>query len=144
MDNVAMDSSDLAVSTDGQHWRVRRHGPHDPPAGTPHGAAAVCVTGDRIVLVSSDGQRWSLPGGRPHQDEGWAETLRRELREEACAQVTGCRLLGFTRGACVRGPQEGLVLVRSLWRAAVRLEGWEPRFEMIHRRVVPPGEALRL
>lgn len=144
MDNVAMDSSDLAVSTDGQHWRVRWHGPHDPPAGTPHGAAAVCVTGDRIVLVSSDGRRWSLPGGRPHQDEGWAETLRRELREEACAQVTGCRLLGFTRGVCVRGPQQGLVLVRSLWRAAVRLEGWEPRFEMIHRRVVPPGEALRL
>jgi hypothetical protein len=64
MDNVAMDGSDLAVATDGQHWRVAWHAPADPPPGTPHGAAAVCVTGDRIVLVSSDGQRWSLPGGR--------------------------------------------------------------------------------
>jgi hypothetical protein len=36
------------------------------------------------------------------------------------------------------------VLVRLLWRAEVRLEGWEPRFEMTHRRVVPPGEALWL
>jgi 8-oxo-dGTP pyrophosphatase MutT (NUDIX family) len=101
------------------------------------------VAGDRVVLVSNDGQRWGLPGGRPGQHEGWADTLRREVDEEACAQVTSARLLGFTRGVCVRGSQEGLVLVRSMWRAEVRLKRWKPRFEMTHRRLLPAGEALR-
>jgi hypothetical protein len=57
--------------------------------------------------------------------------------------VTGCTLLGFTRGMCTRGPQQGLILVRSLWRADVRLESWNPRFEMTHRRLAAAGEAPR-
>lgn len=116
--------------------------PPDPAPGTPHGAAAVCLARDRVILVSNDGQRWGLPGGRPEPDELWVDTLRREIREEACVQVTRCRLLGVTRGVCVRGPQEGLILVRSLWRAEVRLERWEPRAEMVHRRLVPAEKAL--
>ena len=56
--------------------------------------------------------------------------------------MTGSRLLGFTSGVCVRGFQQGLVLVRSLWRAEVRLERWQPRFETTHRRLVPAGQAL--
>jgi CBS domain-containing protein len=62
-----------------------------PPPGTPHDAAAVCVSGDRILLVSSDDQRWGLPGGRPQPHEGRAERLRREvvtaLPEEPVGQV---------------------------------------------------------
>jgi hypothetical protein len=69
--------------------------------------------------------------------------MRREVREEACVEVTECRLLGFSRGVCVRGPQEGLVLVRSLWRAEVRLESWEPCFEMAYRRLLPAEEVFR-
>jgi len=65
------------------------------------------VSGDRVVLVSSDGQRLGLPGGRPEQAERWVDTLRREVAEEARAVVKSARLLGFTRGRCVRGPQEG-------------------------------------
>jgi hypothetical protein len=57
--------------------------------------------------------------------------------------VVSCRLLGFTRGVCVRGPQEGLVLVRSHWRAEVWVLRWEPRFEMTRRRLVPAEAALR-
>jgi ADP-ribose pyrophosphatase YjhB (NUDIX family) len=144
MDRMAADGIEFTVSTGGQDWRVAWQPPPDPPPGTPHGAAAVCVTADgRIVLVSSDSRRWGLPGGRPEPGESWAETLRREIREEACATVTNCRLLGFSRGVCVRGHQEGLVLVRSLWRAEVRLDAWQPRFEMTHRRLVPAGEAFR-
>jgi ADP-ribose pyrophosphatase YjhB (NUDIX family) len=66
-------------------------------------------------MVSGDGDRWGLPGGRPEPGEDWADTLRREVREEACATVTGCRLLGFSRGVCVRGSEAGLVLVRALF-----------------------------
>jgi 8-oxo-dGTP pyrophosphatase MutT (NUDIX family) len=134
---------DVVVSGNGQVWRVRWHPPPDPPPGTPHGAAAICVTGDQVVLVSSDGQRWGLPGGRLQPQERWADTLVREVWEEAGAKVTSSRLLGFTRGVCLRGLEKGLVLVRSLWRAEVRLERWQPRFEMTHRRLVPAGKALR-
>src|SRR6266571_7662357 len=143
MDDIARDGRDLTVSSNGADWRVGWYPPPDPPPGTPHGAAAVCLSGNRIVLVSSEGQQWGLPGGRPEQGERWADTLRREIAEEACAQVASARLLGFTRGMCVRGPEEGLVLVRSMWRAEVRLQRWEPRFEITHRRLAPAHEALR-
>src|SRR5215472_19005300 len=60
----------------------------------------------------------------------------REMDEEACATVVGTRLLGFTRGQCVAGPERGRVLVRSVWRADVELRPWEARFEIVDRRVV--------
>lgn len=140
---TAEDGSYLIAAINGQTWHVAWHPPPDPPPGTPHGAEALCLAGDRVVVVSGDGRRWGLPAGRPEQDETWAETMRREVREEACATVTGCRLLGFTRGVCVRGAQEGLVLVRSMWRAEVQPEPWEPQFEMSHRRLLPAREAFR-
>jgi hypothetical protein len=37
-----------------------------------------------------------------------------EVLEEACAVVTRARLLGFCWGACVSGPEHGVVLVRSI------------------------------
>jgi hypothetical protein len=42
MHEIAMNGRALAVSSDGQDWRVAWHPPPDPPPGTPHGAAAVC------------------------------------------------------------------------------------------------------
>ena len=80
-----------------------------------------------VVLISPDGQRWGWPGGRPEPGESWEQTLRREILEEACATVTCARLLGFVRGRCVSGREQGLVLVRSIWRAEVRLlPSWGP------------------
>jgi hypothetical protein len=35
-----------------------------------------------------------------------------------------------------------LVLVRSHWRAEVRVQRWQPRFEMSHRRLVRADDAL--
>ena len=35
------------------------------------------------------------------------------------------------------------MLVRSIWRAEVRLDAWEPRFEMAHRRLVSAEEVSR-
>jgi hypothetical protein len=62
------------------------------------------------------------------------------MREEACATITHARLLGFGRGACVSGPEEGLVLVRSQWRAEVTLQEWQPLFEICYRKIVPASE----
>lgn len=86
------------------------------------------------ITASINGQEWRVDRyppsdaapGRPHD-----------------AEVMDCRLLGFSRGVCVHGPEEGLVLVRSMWRAEVRLAPWDPRFEMAHRRLLPAEEVFR-
>jgi ADP-ribose pyrophosphatase YjhB (NUDIX family) len=135
------DGQELRILADGQVWAVSWHPPPTPPDGTPHGAAGVCVTSEgEVVLVSNDGEQWDLPAGRSEADESWEQTLRREMLEEACAAVLRTRLLGFSRGACLEGHEQGLVLVRSLWRADVELAPWNPQFEIAHRRLVTAVE----
>ena len=141
VEHVAADGQPILIRSAGQDWLVSWHPPPDPPEGIPHGAEGVCVTpsGD-VVLISTDGQTWDLPAGRPEPGETWEDTLRREMLEEACATVVVARLLGFGRGECIAGPEQGRVIVRSMWRADVELGPWEPQFEIPHRRVVAPAE----
>ncbi len=133
---VAADGQEVEVHVGGQDLMVSWHPPAAAPAGTRHGAEGICVSSGGVVLVSPDGQGWSFPAGRPEAEESWEEMLRREVREEACATVIQARLLGFSRGVCIAGPEKGLVLVRSIWRADVELEPWDPHFEIRHRRLV--------
>ena len=109
------DGDRLVVQSSGGDWSIEWHPPVSEPAGTKHGANAFCVTRDsQVVLISTDGERWGWPGGRPEGDESWEQTLRREVLEEACAVVCGARLLGFCRGVCMVGPEQGRALVRSI------------------------------
>ncbi len=125
------------VWENGGDWTVVWHEPDDEPAGKAHGATAICLTeSDDLVIVSEDGDTWGLPGGRTEPGESWEDTLRREMREEACANVIDARLLGFIHATCHSGHEEGLVLVRSQWRANVELANWAPEFEVQHRRTV--------
>lgn len=140
---VARDGEAFALRAGGSFWALSWHGPGAAPDGTPHGANGLCVTADGdVVLISPDGRRWGWPGGRPEGEESWEQTLRREMLEEACATVREARLLGFCRSACLAGPERGLVLVRSIWRARVELLPWAPRFEIAFRRVVPAAQAM--
>jgi ADP-ribose pyrophosphatase YjhB (NUDIX family) len=137
------DGQELQIQTNGQKWIIAWRPPPKAPAGQAHGAAGVCITSNsEIVLVSSDGTTWDLPAGRPEGDETWEQTLRREMREEACATVVNTRLLGFCRSHCIEGTEAGLVLVRSFWRAQVVLDTWEPAFEIGYRRVMPVADGL--
>jgi hypothetical protein len=79
---------------------------------------------------------------RPEGDGSREQTLRREILKQACAVVGDPRLLGFCRAMCLTGPEQGRVLVRSVFRAEVQLLPWEPRFETAHRQVVPVAELL--
>jgi ADP-ribose pyrophosphatase YjhB (NUDIX family) len=135
--NIAEAGTAVDIVTADQHWQSTWYPAADVPSGTAHGSAGVCLADGQIVLVTEDGRRWQLPGGRPDDGEAWADTLDREVREEACATVLARRLLGFSRGVCLRGPEAGLVLVRALWRADVRLEDWSAEYEMTARRLVP-------
>ena len=140
---VAGDRQEFAVRSNGGDWLTAWHPPGEAPAGRPHGANGLCITtNDNVVLISNDGRRWGWPGGRPEGDESWEQTLRREISEETCCVVRDARLLGYCRSRCLSGPEQGLVLVRSVWRAEVDLMQWEPRFEIAHRRVVPVTELL--
>jgi len=140
---VARDAEEFPVRSNGGDWLIAWHAPFVVPMGTAHGANAFCVTRDAgVVLISSDGERWGWPGGRPEGNEQWEDTLRREVLEETCSIVIATRLLGFCRAACLTGPEEGRVLVRSIWRADVELMPWAPRFEIAQRRVVPITELV--
>jgi ADP-ribose pyrophosphatase YjhB (NUDIX family) len=141
---MAADGQQLRIHSMGQDWLVSWHPAPDAPPGLAHGAEGVCVTADgAVVLISTDGKLWDMPAGRPEPGETWEDTLRREMLEEACATVVGARLLGFTRGECVEGHEQGRVLVRSMWRADVELGPWDPRFEIPYRRVVPAADVAR-
>jgi ADP-ribose pyrophosphatase YjhB (NUDIX family) len=140
---VAQDGEQFAIRSNEGDWLLAWHPPMAVPNGLAHGANAFCVTvDDQIVLVSGDGERWGWPGGRPEGDESWEQTLRREVLEEACAVVTAARLLGFCRGECRSGPEQGRVLVRSVWLTEVTLKPWQPQFEIRQRRLVPAAELL--
>jgi NUDIX domain len=137
---IASDGEEVRVPASGGDWRMAWHPPPNAPPGQPHGANAFCVTADgAVVLISQDGARYGWPGGRPEPGESWEQTLR-EILEEACATVTGARLLGYVRSRCVSGREKRLVLVRSIWRAEVTLRSWAPEHEIPFRRTVPESD----
>ena len=135
------DDAPIVVRSNHQVWRVRWHGATHLPGGTNHGASAICVTKDgRVLLVSRDAVLWGFPGGRPEHDETPPQTLAREVREEAGADVVSAILLGYTASHCVAGVQAGTTLVRSFWIAHVTLLPWRPAFEIEHRKLFRPGD----
>lgn len=50
-------------------------------------ATIVCIRHGRVLLVSKDGVRWALPGGRPGKQESPEETARRELQQETALET---------------------------------------------------------
>lgn len=56
-------------------------------------ATAICFRQDRLLLVSKDGVKWALPGGRPAENEPLAEAAQRELEEETTLSAKGVGFL---------------------------------------------------
>lgn len=53
--------------------------------------------GQILLIRSSDGMKWVIPGGTPEEGEKFEETLIREVQEEASCIVGGLRLLGAVK-----------------------------------------------
>ncbi len=130
------------VSIADQRWLVAWTTQADPPTGTNHGSSGVCFTEKGVVLVSRDRERWEFPAGRPQADESLVDTLRREVREEACCTVGATHLLGFTISTCLVGDERDVVLVRAHWAARVTVEPWQPVHEIVARKEVAEASAM--
>ena len=142
MSSIAIDGQEYEFEDANQSWLASWHSPSESSLESKrHGSGAVCRTSDRqIVLISQNGVKWEHPAGRTEGDETWRQTLDREVMEEACAVVVQAKLLGFIQGRCIRGHEEGLVLVRALWSAEVMLQDWEPEHEVKYRKLVGEDE----
>src|SRR5258708_3594109 len=89
--------------------------------------------------VAHDGEEFAVRSNGGDWLVAWHSPVAVPAGAEPCGEAG---FLGFGRAVCLTGPEEGLVLVRSVWRAEVELMSWEPRYEIAHRRVVPATELL--
>jgi 8-oxo-dGTP diphosphatase len=62
-------------------------------------ATVVCRLGARILLVSKEGSRWSLPGGKASSGESFQGAASRELMEETGLLALNLRYLFDFAGA---------------------------------------------
>ena len=113
--------------------------PFRPPLDETTQALGICFTSDRrIVLVTWNGEHWSLPGGSPEPGETLKHTLAREVREEACARVVSSRYIGCQRVNELYDERPAYYQTR-FW-ARVELDEFRPEHEMTARLLVAPED----
>lgn len=72
-----------------QQWRVIHEMPQDEPSMPIRQVYIWLLTRDwRLVIVSKDGEKWQLPGGKPDAGENAIHTATREVLEETNIDIT--------------------------------------------------------
>ena len=111
-----------------------------PPRSQITQVSAICFTpDDRIVMVTTDGEHWGIPGGHPEDGESCEETLSREVREEACCEVEELELLGWQH---VRDLTDDSVHYQMRHCCTVNVRPFRPEYEIRHRKLVAPSDFL--
>lgn len=134
------------LADSGGTWRVSLHTPDERPEGEPHGSEAICMIDDATtVLVRTVEGRLNTPGGHPEAGDTSEETMIREVREEACAEVTSWQLIAYARSECLKGERKGTVMVRDMYVARVEMLPWvRPGGEIAERLMVPLKELVAI
>jgi ADP-ribose pyrophosphatase YjhB (NUDIX family) len=102
-----------------------------------------CLTATgRVVLVRCEADSWNLPGGQVEPGENPADTLVREVAEEACARVIRSRYLACQHVWDPEAPDGRRSHYQTRWWARVELDPWYPRDETVDRRLVPRDAVL--
>lgn len=114
-----------------------------PPERRVTQASGFCFTpGGQVVLVRTGDGFWTLPGGQVEPGERPADTLVREVAEEACARVTSSRYLACQHVWDPQAPSGPTSHFQTRWWARVELDPWQPRHETVERRLIPPSRVL--
>ncbi len=114
-----------------------------PPADLITQSLGFCFTPDRqVVLIDLGDGFWSPPGGTVEPGERPADTLVREVAEEACARVIDCRYLASQHVWDPQAPTGPTSYYQTRWWARVELDPWLPNHETVGRRLVPPNGVL--
>jgi ADP-ribose pyrophosphatase YjhB (NUDIX family) len=111
-----------------------------PPVERVTQAYGLCFTGEGLVLlVRLPGSGWTLPGGSVERGEHPADTLVREVREEACAEVVRSQYLASQHVWDPEAPDGRRSHYQSRFWARVELSPWAPRHETVERCLVAPA-----
>lgn len=67
----------------------------------------------------------------------------REVREEACARVIKYEYIGCQRVDDPQNPEGRVMYYQTRFWAAVELDEFEPRYEILERKLVKPSDFLK-
>ncbi|WP_369250401.1 NUDIX hydrolase [Streptomyces sp. R41] len=114
-----------------------------PPGRLVTQSYGFCFTPEgQVVLVATDDGFWNLPGGQVEPGEEPAQTLVREVAEEACARVIRSRYLACQHVWDPQAPSGPTSHYQTRWWARIECDPWRPRHETVDRRLLPPHEAI--